>query len=213
MNKTDQQYDEIIQSCKSLFLHKAKDYGPSWRILRLPSITDLILIKAERIRSIQEKKVNMVGDSLESDFIGIINYCIIALMQYVLEVKKEKKEIGQLKDLSQFYDQVSQEAKHLMKKKNHDYGEAWRKMRISSITDLILMKVFRLKQIEDQQGEVLVSEGVEANYLDMLNYGVFSLIKMKEEENTKEGEEKSLSANGKESSSSEVKNQGSIKTE
>lgn len=207
MNKTDQQYDKVIQSCKSLFMKKAKDYGLSWRILRLPSITDLILIKGERIRSIQEKKVNLVGDSIESDFVGIINYCIIALMQYTLEVKRDKREIDQLDILSQFYDQVSSEAKNLMNKKNHDYGEAWRKMRISSITDLILMKVFRLKQIEDQKGKVLVSEGIEANYFDMLNYAVFSLIKM---ENVTTN---ALPSNKGERMYEETKKQGSIKTE
>jgi len=184
MNKTNQQYQEVIKRCKTLFIDKARDYGTSWSILRMPSVTDQIYIKAERIRSIQEKQVNKVGDSVEGEFIAIINYCAIALILIEINEHEEPKRgeaIESLEKVERFYDQKITWAFETMQQKNHDYGEAWRKMRVSSITDLILMKIERLKQIEDLSGKLRVSEGADANYIDMLNYAVFSLIKMGEE--------------------------------
>lgn len=181
MNQTQQEYEAIIARSKGLFLKKAHDYGTSWRILRMPSITDQIYIKAERIRSIQESGENRVGDSIEGEFLGILNYCVIALMLWKFQDKTEveiEEEVSNSQQLAALYDEQVQYAFETMEKKNHDYGEAWRKMRISSITDLILMKIYRLKKIEDNKGELLVSEGADANYIDMLNYAVFSLIKM-----------------------------------
>jgi hypothetical protein len=163
-----------------LFDKKNKDYGTSWRILRLPSLTDQIFIKAQRIRSIQEKGAQKILDGIEGEFIGIINYCIIALIQKSLE-KSDQMEFS-AEELSNFYDLQVETTLELLRNKNHDYGEAWRDMRVSSMTDLILMKIFRTKQIENNEGVTLVSEGVEANYQDMLNYAVFCLIKLKEEQ-------------------------------
>lgn len=177
MTQTLEQYNAIIAECKSLFLRKAADYGTAWTILRMPSVTDQIGIKAERIRSIQEKKVNLVGDSLESEFVGIINYCIIALM--LLDRQKEAKDLADMAILAQAYEEKVEIVRNTMLQKNHDYGEAWRNMRVSSMTDLILMKILRVKQIEDNEGKTQVSEGVAANYIDMLNYSVFCLILMK----------------------------------
>ncbi|MEY3855246.1 MAG: hypothetical protein RIS68_1260, partial [Bacteroidota bacterium] len=165
---------------KALFDKKNKDYGTSWRILRLPSLTDQIFIKAQRIRSIQEKGAQKILDGIEGEFIGIINYCIIALIQKSLE---NSDQMGfSAEELSGFYDSQVETTLELLRNKNHDYGEAWRDMRVSSMTDLILMKIFRTKQIENNEGVTLVSEGVEANYQDMLNYAVFCLIKLKEEQ-------------------------------
>lgn len=150
----------------------------------MPSVTDQIFIKAERIRSLQETGDNQVGDSIEGEFIGIVNYCVIALMLLDFQTLSEEEiaaRLHPLENLKQLYDAKVKIAFELMEKKNHDYGEAWRKMRISSITDLILMKIFRLKQMEDSQDELRVSEGRDANYLDMLNYGVFCLIRSEEE--------------------------------
>ena len=179
MNKeTESLYKEIIASCKALFEKKARDYGTAWRILRLPSITDQILIKAQRIRSIQEKGTQKIGDDIRSEFIGIINYCIIALIQ--LEMTKNDPIELPWDRLDPLYDKAANDTLALLKDKNHDYGEAWRDMRISSITDIILMKLFRVKQIEDNAGKTLVSEGVDANYQDMINYSVFCLIKLNE---------------------------------
>lgn len=177
MTKTETEYQQIITTCKSLFVKKNKDYGTSWRILRLPSLTDQIFIKAQRIRSIQEKGIQKIEDGIEGEFIGIINYCVIALIQKKLENSDKTEFSGQ--ELSDLYDEQIEETLSLQKDKNHDYGEAWRDMRISSMTDLILMKIFRTKQIEDNQGFTLVSEGVKANYQDMLNYAVFCMILMK----------------------------------
>ena len=160
-------------------MQKASDYGTAWRILRLPSITDQIFIKANRIRSIQDKGVNKVGEDIRSEFIGIINYCLIALIQDHLG-QDERMEIP-LTELMALYDDFAAQTKALLADKNHDYGEAWRDMRVSSITDIILMKIFRVKQIEDNAGQTLVSEGVAANYMDMINYAVFALILLKEE--------------------------------
>jgi hypothetical protein len=175
MSQTESQYRSIIASCKNLFLQKNQDYGTSWRILRLPSVTDQIYIKASRIRSIQEKGIQLVSDSLESEFVGIINYCIIALIQAQLSGTDSNTPIPYA-ELEKLYDQEAGGTLDLLMRKNHDYSEAWRDMRISSITDIILMKLHRLKQIENNDGETLVSEGAEANYQDILNYAVFALI-------------------------------------
>jgi hypothetical protein len=163
-----------------LFDKKNKDYGTSWRILRLPSLTDQIFIKAQRIRSIQDKGQQKIVDGIEGEFIGIINYCIIALIQKTLE-HSDQMEFSP-EELGGIYDDQVEITLELLRNKNHDYGEAWRDMRVSSMTDLILMKIFRTKQIENNLGVTLVSEGVEANYQDMLNYAVFCLIKLKEEQ-------------------------------
>jgi len=173
-------YQNIISECRALFMKKAADYGTAWRVLRLPSITDQIFIKANRIRSIQEKGVNKVGEDIRNEFIGIINYCIIALIQDQLG-EDERMEIP-VTDLMQAYDGFADSTRKLLADKNHDYGEAWREMRVSSITDIILMKILRVKQIEDNEGQTLVSEGIEANYMDMINYAVFALILLKEEQ-------------------------------
>ncbi|BDW93057.1 hypothetical protein MACH07_18890 [Flagellimonas marinaquae] len=180
MQHTSQQYDAVIQTCRELFLKKAKDYGTAWRILRLPSLTDQIFIKAQRIRSLQQNDVRKVDEGEYSEFIGIINYSIMALIQL-------KKGVVEQPDITadeaiELYDAEVAITKKLMENKNHDYGEAWRDMRVSSLTDLILQKLLRVKQIEDNQGTTLVSEGVDANYQDMVNYAVFALIHLKEEE-------------------------------
>jgi hypothetical protein len=171
---TEAEYQEIIQYCQDLFTKKNKDYGTSWRILRIPSITDQIFIKAQRIRTIQEKGFQKVEDGVSSEFIGIINYCVMALIQ--IELGEDKAEIP-ITDLTARYNKQVAEVRELLFNKNHDYGEAWRDMRVSSMTDIILMKLLRIKQIEDNQGVTLVSEGVRAGYQDMINYSVFCLIK------------------------------------
>jgi hypothetical protein len=176
IEKTATEYKNVISNCKALFAKKTRDYGTAWRILRLPSITDQIFIKAQRIRSIQDKGMQKVGDPISDEFVGIINYCVIALIQLELG-DSEKTEIS-FDELEPVYDKVVDETFALQQDKNHDYGEAWRDMRVSSITDIILMKLLRVKQIEDNQGKTLVSEGVKANYQDMINYAVFALILM-----------------------------------
>ncbi|MGY6520868.1 MAG: DUF1599 domain-containing protein [Mongoliitalea sp.] len=176
--QTVSEYNEVITHCKELFKKKTLDYGTAWRILRLPSITDQIFIKAQRIRSIQEKGNQKVNDPIADEFIGIINYCIIALIQLQLQ-KDERLEIP-FEELEPLYDHWANATRGLLENKNHDYGEAWRDMRVSSITDIILMKLYRVKQIEDNSGKTLVSEGIEANYQDMINYSVFCLIKLKD---------------------------------
>lgn len=173
---TSQEFDSVIAVCKSLFLKKTKDYGTAWRILRLSSITDQLFIKAQRIRTLEEKKISKVGEGIIPEYIGIINYCVIAMMQ--MEMTEENPNELELNFVEALYDEKVKETKELMFAKNHDYGEAWRDMRISSLTDLILQKIFRVKQIEDNLGETVVSEGVNANYQDMLNYAVFALIKL-----------------------------------
>lgn len=178
MTQTSRQFDEVIGHCRQLFNNKMKDYGPAWRILRLPSLTDQIFIKAQRIRSIEEKGTQLVEDDLQGEFIGILNYSVIALIQLHLGVVDKPDMDAQR--ATELFDQLTSEAKQLMERKNHDYGEAWREMRISSITDLILQKVLRVKQIEDNKGKTVVSEGLDANYFDMINYSAFALIKMKE---------------------------------
>ncbi|QNL52695.1 DUF1599 domain-containing protein [Olivibacter sp. SDN3] len=173
---TSADYDLIIKQCKDLFLKKAVDYGTAWRIMRLPSVTDQIFIKAQRIRTIEENKVSKVADDVPSEYIGIINYCVIAIIQ--LELPSGSDENLSIETVENLYDHCIKEAKDLMSSKNHDYGEAWRDLRIGSLTDLILMKIFRVKQIENNYGKTLASEGVKANYQDMLNYAVFALIKL-----------------------------------
>lgn len=175
-------YQNILEECKSLFLKKTKDYGTAWRILRPASLTDQIFIKAKRIRSIQEMGVQKVEEPIEGEFVAIINYCIMALIQ--IELIRDgftDLELG-FERASALYEEKKKTVMELFLKKNHDYGEAWRDMRVSSMTDLILMKILRVKQIEDARGQTLVSEGVEANYMDMLNYSVFCLIKLSENE-------------------------------
>ncbi|SFJ75980.1 DUF1599 domain-containing protein [Myroides guanonis] len=174
MKRTSTEFDQVIAVCRALFEKKMKDYGPAWRILRLPSLTDQIFIKAQRIRGLQENSVRKVDEDETSEFIGIINYCVMALIQL------DKGVVNQpdlnLEEALQLYDEKVAITKSLMENKNHDYGEAWRDMRVNSLTDLILQKLLRVKQIEDNQGKTLVSEGIDANYQDMLNYAVFSLI-------------------------------------
>ncbi len=181
MQQTSEQYDAVIKICRDLFLKKMKDYGCAWRILRLPSLTDQIYIKAQRIRSLQENEVRKVDEGEHSEFIGIINYSLMALIQL-------EKGIVEQPDLSDeealvLYDKHITETKSLMENKNHDYGEAWRDMRVSSLTDLIIQKLLRVKQIEDNKGKTIVSEGIDANYQDMINYSVFAMIHLNENSN------------------------------
>lgn len=179
ISRTHAQYREVITACKDLFLKKTRDYGTAWRVLRLPSITDQIFIKAQRIRSIQEKGMQKVGDPIRDEFVGIINYCVIALIQIQLEAST-KSELSP-EEVMPLYEAEVDETMRLLDNKNHDYGEAWREMRVSSITDIILMKLMRVKQIENNDGKTLASEGVKANYQDMINYAVFAMILMNEE--------------------------------
>jgi hypothetical protein len=175
MEKTNAQYHSAMETCREVFLNKMKDYGTAWRILRPESLTDQILIKALRIRSIEEKGSAMIDDDARSEFIGIINYALMAIIQLHHSPASEEMDPEMVTGLYNHHFGI---AKDLMQAKNHDYGEAWRQMRISSYTDLILMKIRRVKQIEDNKGQTLVSEGVEANYLDMINYAVFAIIKI-----------------------------------
>ncbi|SEQ87408.1 protein of unknown function [Hyunsoonleella jejuensis] len=178
MQDTSKQYDAVIDTCESLFIKKMSDYGSAWRILRLPSLTDQIFIKAQRIRGLQENEVQKVEEGQESEFIGIINYCIMALIQ--LEKGVVEQPDMSTEEATELYEKHVAITKKLMEDKNHDYGEAWRDMRVSSLTDLILQKLLRVKQIEDNQGKTLVSEGIDANYQDMINYAVFALILLSE---------------------------------
>jgi hypothetical protein len=174
MQNTSKEYDAVVTICRDLFLKKMKDYGCAWRILRLPSLTDQIFIKAQRIRGLQQNKTQRVEEGAQSEFVGIINYCLMALIQI-------DRGVAEQPDMSYDevvvdYDSKIAETKLLMMDKNHDYGEAWRDMRVSSLTDLILQKLLRVKQIEDNAGQTLVSEGIDANYQDMINYAIFALI-------------------------------------
>ena len=178
MQNTSKEYDAVVQVCQDLFSKKMKDYGCAWRILRLPSLTDQIFIKAQRIRGLQQNDVQKVDEGAASEFIGIINYCVMALIQI-------EKGVVEQPDLSfeeavRLYEDKIAFTKQLMLDKNHDYGEAWRDMRVSSLTDLILQKLLRVKQIEDNAGHTLVSEGIDANYQDMINYAIFALIHLNE---------------------------------
>lgn len=176
MDKTSQQYDHVITVCQDIFIKKMKDYGIAWRILRPSSMTDQIYIKAQRIRSIEQKGVSKIDEGIRSEYIGIVNYCIMAIIQ--LEKGTSESDDMTPEETLNLYIKHFKEAKDLMMAKNHDYDEAWRNMRMSSYTDLILMKLKRTKQIEDNLGKTLISEGIEANYLDMINYAVFALIKI-----------------------------------
>ena len=178
MIDTIREYDSIIKKCEDIFIKKMKDYGTAWRILRISSLTDQIFIKAQRIRSVEQKGVQKIDEDVVSEFIGIVNYAIIGLIQLDLGVSESDDDLEH-DFVIKVFNKHADIAKNLMKNKNHDYGEAWRDMRVSSLTDLILQKIFRVKQIEDNKGNTLISEGIDANYLDMLNYAVFALIKLK----------------------------------
>ena len=178
MANTSQQYDSVIETCRTLFINKTKDYGSAWRILRLPSLTDQIFIKAQRIRGLQENQERKVDEGEVSEFIGIINYSIMALIQLDRGIV-EQPDLNADQSLKLYNEKVAV-TKQLMQDKNHDYGEAWRDMRVSSLTDLILQKLLRVKQIEDNKGKTIVSEGIDANYQDMINYAVFALIHLNE---------------------------------
>ena len=174
MPDTSLQFDTVVSKCTEIFKKKTIDYGTAWRILRSSSLTDQIFIKANRIRTIQETGSSMVNEGVEPEFIGIVNYCVMALIQ--LDIEKDNRLELPADVVISHYQKKIQEAKDLMMAKNHDYGEAWRDMRVSSLTDLILMKILRVKQIEDNEGKTIISEGIDANYFDMLNYSVFALI-------------------------------------
>lgn len=176
MSNTSAEYDSVIAICRELYNKKMKDYGSAWRILRLPSLTDQIFIKAQRIRSLQENDVRKVDEDETGEFIGIINYSVMALIQLDKGIALQPDLTAE--EATQLYDKKIIITKSLMEAKNHDYGEAWRDMRVSSLTDLILQKILRVKQIEDNKGKTLVSEGIDANYQDMINYAVFALILM-----------------------------------
>lgn len=178
LEQTNQQFRGIVAKCRDLFLKKTKDYGTAWRILRPSSITDQLYIKARRIRSIEEKGAQKVADPIQDEFVGLINYSILALIQLQLPADAALElDVDYVRAL---YDEQVEANIRLLEAKNHDYGEAWRMMRVSSMTDLILQKLLRIKQIEDNSGVTLVSEGLEANYRDILNYAVFALILMEE---------------------------------
>ena len=176
MSNTATEYDAVMRVCRELFMKKTRDYGTAWRILRMESITDQIFIKAQRIRTLEEKGISKVGEDITGEYIGIVNYCVMAMMQ--LECGPDTPAELSVEQAGRMFDEKASETRELMFAKNHDYGEAWRDMRISSLTDLILMKLLRVKQIEDNKGQTLASEGVKANYQDMLNYSVFALIKL-----------------------------------
>ena len=174
MPDTSLQFDTVVSKCTEIFKKKSIDYGTAWRILRSSSLTDQIFIKANRIRTLQETGSSKVNEGIEPEFIGIVNYCVMALIQ--LELKKDNRLELPSDEVIKLYQEKILDAKNLMMAKNHDYGEAWRDMRVSSLTDLILMKILRVKQIEDNKGKTIISEGIDANYSDMLNYSVFALI-------------------------------------
>lgn len=176
MTTTNQQYDQVIAGCKDIFVKKANDYGTAWRVLRTISIVDQIFIKAQRIRTIQEKKEQKVSDGIVAEFKGIINYAVIGLIQ--LELPEDAPEEMDINEVSVLFDKQVQTAKSLMQDKNHDYGEAWRSMSQESFVDLILMKLQRIRQILSNNGKTIMSEGIDANYLDIINYAVFALILM-----------------------------------
>ena len=180
MNKTEKQFDDCIKECREIFNKKLKDYGAAWRIMRPTSLTDQIYIKANRIRTLETKE-NLVGEGIRSELIGIINYCIIALIQ--LELGYSETDDIDTEKAQTLYDKYVEHTKKLLAKKNHDYDEAWRQMRNESYTDLILMKIHRTKQIENNGGKTLISEGIDANYYDMLNYAVFYMIQQQLQNN------------------------------
>lgn len=179
-NKTSDQYNSIIEKCQHIFLTKMEDYGSAWRILRPSSLTDQIYIKAERIKSFEQKGIQKVDEAIDGEYIGIINYSVMALIQLELGTADDDKDLT-VERAKELYLKHFTESKGLMENKNHDYSEAWRNMRRESLTDIILMKLLRIKQIEDNKGETKMSEGVDANYRDIINYAVFALIKIEEE--------------------------------
>ncbi len=174
INQTSTQYDNVINKCRHIFLSKSKDYGTSWRVMRLSSIADQIFIKAQRIRTIEENGSMKVDEGVESEFMGIVNYCVIGLIQ--MELKDEASLEIDIDSLTKLYDKHVLETKTLMMQKNHDYGEAWRDMLVSTFTDMILMRLLRIRQIQSSNGQTIMSEGIDANFQDMINYGVFALI-------------------------------------
>ena len=186
MANTSEQYDEVIRQCLDIFSKKAIDYGTAWRILRTSSLTDQIYIKANRIRSIQEKGEAKVAEGIIPEFIGIVNYSVMALIQLEMGVANTMEELMPANQAIELYKKYLYNAKELMGNKNHDYDEAWRKMRRSSLTDIILMKILRIKQIEDNQGKTIISEGLDANYYDIINYAMFALIRLVLEEEDSE---------------------------
>lgn len=178
MNNTTKQYTSVLNHCRELYLNKVKDYGTSWRVLRTVSIVDQIYIKAWRIRQIQEKGIQKIGDSIESEFIGIVNYGIIAIIQLMLG-NEDNWDLTQ-EQAAAYYDKEAGKIQELMLQKNHDYGEAWRDMSQQGMVDLILVKLLRIKQILTNDGKTIVSEGMEANFADIVNYAIFALIKIEE---------------------------------
>ncbi len=175
MSNTSVEYDASIAICRGIFANKLRDYGTSWRLFRISSITDQVFIKAQRIRTLESKGVSKVGDDIRGEYLGIVNYSIIALIQ--MELKDDSRTELPIEETQKLYDKYSREAKELMENKNHDYGEAWREMRVSSLTDMILVKLLRIKQIEDNEGQTVASEGIDANYFDIINYAIFALIR------------------------------------
>ena len=178
MKKTLDQYRQIEERCKAVFLGKHRDYGVAWHILRLSSLTDQMYIKARRIRSLEENDLRKVDEGIEPEYVGLVNYGVMSLMK--LELEEEAIKALSPEELSESYDKYLKDARDLMTNKNHDYGEAWRHMRVSSLTDLILMKLLRIRQIEDNEGKTMHSEGLDANYIDIINYSIFALIRLSE---------------------------------
>lgn len=186
---TQQQFEQAIALCRDIFIKKMYDYGTAWRVLRIPSLTDQIYIKANRIRSLQTKGVSKVGEGIVPEFIAIVNYATMGLIQLELGVADgTNKDDLHDERMAEAYDKQVEAALQLMLRKNHDYDEAWRLMRVSSYVDFILTKVFRTKQIEEHEGNTLVSEGIDANYLDMLNYAIFAIIKLEVEKSEQNAE-------------------------
>lgn len=176
--KTQDQFDAAVAGCRNIFLKKTKDYGTAWRILRPASLTDQLFIKARRIRTLEETGKQRVADGVEDEYCGLVNYSVLAIIQ--LSLSDEAPLEMEISEVEALYDGIIRETRELMMAKNHDYGEAWRDMRVSSLTDLILMKLLRIKQIEDNKGRTLISEGLEANYRDIINYAIFALIHLEE---------------------------------
>jgi hypothetical protein len=182
MSRTPQQYLRVVEEARQLFVQKNADYGTAWRVLRPSSITDQIYIKAARIRSVDQKKDQKIGDSIATEFIGIINYCLMALILLKNEESEDRVQLTK-ENVIGFYDECVLKVYQLMLDKNHDYDEVWRDMRVSSMTDLILMKIVRIKEIEDKEGETRVSEGTDANFMDIMNYAIFALILINQQYN------------------------------
>ena len=182
MSKTSQQFDSIVKQCKDIFIKKMLDYGSAWRVMRNPSIVDQIFIKTQRIRTIDDKGTQKIKEDIGSDYIGIVNYSIIGLIQLELELAGDTRQEISVEEAGKLFDKFALQAKSLMENKNHDYGEAWRDLRLGSFADLILQKILRMRQIDDHKGKTLISEGVDANYHDMINYAIFALIKIEEKE-------------------------------